>query len=289
MTNREMPDFPIWLPEASEAPSAEAGDFFTVFAPFSDRYLLSLVVDLSQDDVLITPVSDETRYAAEWDFFLSNDRLGYAAVAELWNTTFVLREQLRERVGTATDPTLFIEAYDRMTSGQHPPDGIDQGPDIRSDLDPRLAFRSIERERVSSYAEPAKTLACGGTLGQVIQSARSSRGLAVEDVAAETGLSIPTIGRIENDCEDLRSNVSIQSFAKLLSMLVVPPAKRLLSYAEDAVLRNDRGSQFTAGPLFARSRRGIRSDIGHGAATEGSPQAAREWVEKLHAEMVPNP
>jgi hypothetical protein len=124
------------------------------------------------------------------------------------------------------------------------------------------------------------------TMGALLRQARVEQGRKEHEVAAEIGLEVSELRRLEEDQEDLRARVPIKRFADLLDELELRPSRTLYRYVEEAAFANDREPGEEAGktPTYARRRAGVR------AGRQPAPEAerrrrAQEWVTQLATEL----
>jgi hypothetical protein len=110
--------------------------------------------------VLAAPISLDVRYAAQFDFTLteSDSSLGYPFMIETWNALYVLRDQLdwfvgrfvqpfRRYIGMVYQASIGLEV-DLSAVGPH------VGPPVIEMGDPRTAFQEYEGETVEYLRRP---------------------------------------------------------------------------------------------------------------------------------------
>lgn len=275
--------YPHWNSSDLKA-DPEPGDVVSIFAPDSEVFLLGAVIRVIDGDALVAPISDETRYAAEWDLIVSQDVLGYEAIVELWNATSILVEQLKERIATITNALDIASAFAAFESGDAVPAGVYDGPPIVSGKDSRLGFRELEKDRVQPYAEPAALFASAETLGETLHFARDLLGLEIEDLSAASGIDEPLLVRIESDKQDLQGKVAIPHFIRLMRALSIPQSARFFSLAREAAWANASPRHFEKGVAFARRRASKRS-TDKSITDEERDQIADEWIESLRRQL----
>jgi transcriptional regulator with XRE-family HTH domain len=278
-------EIPCWTPRADPRAEVQIGAVHTVGLSDRDVFLLGLVVDYDETQATVMPLSDEVRWAADWDVLLDEDVLGYFVMVEAWNPIDVLVEQLAEQLAVVERAGRFVELYDRSLSGDAAPENLCDGPPIDSDDDLRLLFRDHERERVRPYGEPARVINMGESLGQVLQGVRDERGRTAEDLASAAGLEVAVLQRLEDDREDLRARVSIKQFKALVAQLDLPVSDAFLGYVEEAACRNDREGVDQQAVVHARRRRHTRLRQPQAPEAERR-ERAKAWVAKLRRELM---
>lgn len=272
-----------WTPRADPGAAPVIGAIQTINAPRHDVYLLGLVVDLTETQATVFPISTDVHQAGDWDVILDEDQLGYPAMVEAWNAVDLLAEQLIEQVATA-DPEPFIALYDSSLSGAEAPTGIWQGPSLDISDDPRHLFREYERERVRPYAEPARVVTMGETLGEILYSIRSERALEHDELAIAAGIEPLCVTSLEEGRLDIRSSISVKDFGRLLWQLDVAPSEEFYGRVEEAVFVGDRHVEHQT---LARGRKLQLIRRGRAKPDEEDKRArARAWVEKLRAELA---
>src|SRR5439155_16593470 len=156
----------------------------------SDEYLVGALVDWDDDEAVVVPVSDEVRYATNWDLLLEEQLLGYRAMAEVWNHGTVLVEQLNEKIGELGDRGSALEAmYAAALEGARLPTALPVGPAVLSDIDPRNAFHDQEGERTAVYWQPANLLAGVASVFEVVRLQREELDIS----PAELGDAAPAV------------------------------------------------------------------------------------------------
>src|SRR5690348_1248060 len=84
-------------PTARElSPEPTLGSVYAIHGPLPDEYLVAGLVDWDDEEAVVVPISEETRFSTNWDLLLEEHLLGYAAMAEVWNHGTVLVEQLED-------------------------------------------------------------------------------------------------------------------------------------------------------------------------------------------------
>jgi transcriptional regulator with XRE-family HTH domain len=278
-------EIPRWRPRADPRMEVKIGAVHTVGLSDRDVFLLGMVVDHDETQATVMPLSDEIRWAADWDVLLDADVLGYSTMVEAWNPIDVLVEQLVEQLAVIDQPGLFIELYDTALSGDEAQENLPDGPPIVDDDDPRLLFREHERDRVRPYGEPARVINMGESLGQVLQGVRNERGMTANDLATAAGLEMPVIQRLEDDREDLRAGISIKQFKALVAQLDLPVSNAFLGYVEEAACRNDWEGADQQSTVYARRRRSMRLRRTQAPEAERR-ERAKAWVAQLRQELT---
>lgn len=272
-----------WKPRADPASAPALGAIHTVSAPTEDTYLLALVCDLSNEQATVFPISTEAHQAGDWDVILDTDVLGYVAMVEAWNPIDVLVEQLEEQLAT-TDPDPYLDLYDRALAGKEVPLDVPDGPPLDTEDDPRHLFREYERERVRPYAEAARVVGLGDSLGEIIQVVRGERERDPEDLATAAGIDIEDVTRLEENRLDLAGGFAVKSFASLISELEIPVSEAFFARVENAVYDSDRSVAADKEAVYGRFQL-IRKRRQRGP-DDKRRQRAKAWVERLREEMV---
>ena len=297
---------PVWAPRSIPDAGAAVGAIHAVAAPGLDLYMLAFIVDLDDEQATLFPISDETRWAGDWDVIVDDELLGYPVLVEAWNTCEVARVQLRDQLATAAQPLResLLALYDRALAGEEPAgDEVLQGSSIERPSDPRHRFRERERERIGRYSrqllgdeeeednEPgdvaeqvAPNRALARTLGELVRGVREASGRKLREVADEVDLAPASLARLERDEEDLRAHVPVASFIRLLRELDVQPSDELYAATEQAATDNDRTPPAQQTAIAARRRSGLRARATQAPEPERRARA-REYIEQLRARL----
>ncbi len=180
-----------------------------------------IVVAATEEGLAVVPISDEVRMGTDWDLFLPQHLLGYAAIAQTWNHGLVLAEQVRDSIaqldsGVLADLHRMVHAASRSDG---PPLDVLHGPPALDAGDPRLLFQEEVAEQLLGFWEPAMSLAGAATLGEAIRQRRLELGLP-EDMA-------PGMPELERDVLYLPRAMAAKDLATILRRLRIRASQRV--------------------------------------------------------------
>lgn len=165
------------------------GDFGLVTTFDDSDNLVVFVASVRNGEAVVVPISDETRFATEWDLLLDENLLGYPAMAEAWNHGVVFVEQLSEALLSAPpDVGEQIRALVEATKSDQVPRELPVGAPVRSEDDPRLLFEEEEAENARRYWYPRMLLCDVATVGELVSRRQETLGLpdaALEQILGE--------------------------------------------------------------------------------------------------------
>lgn len=254
------------------------GSVYVIHGPLSDEYLLGALVDWDEEEAVVVPVSDEVRYATNWDLLLDEQLLGYRAMAEVWNHGTVLVEQLNEKIGELGEWASALEAlYAAALEGAELPTALPVGPTVLSEIDPRNAFQDQEGERTAVYWQPANLLAGVENVFELVRLQREELELEPDMVGA---VDPSALEQLEGGKLDVGNAIPTAAFADLLRRLQVTASRRLEQLIAAAVVATYREPLDTR-PALARKRRGVRKP----AQTVDRDRFAAEYARKVIEEM----
>jgi hypothetical protein len=276
----EWPHPPHPQPDADPAPGA----VHSIWGPETGELLVAGVIEVDEREALVVPLSIEFELAGDWDVLLAPGTLPYRAMLEVWNHLHVLREQLMEQVAQLEDGwvDLLTEAYTNFMAGEEFPPQLDQGPALLTEADPRHAFRDAEAARSRDFAEPWRILFSAASLGAVLRGRREERAIELSELSEE--VDIPSLGRIEEDSEDLWAEVPLSNFEHLVERIGLPASARLGDLVGQAVYDNARQAPPEIEATLARRRRGMRS-AASSVPDEVRQRMADEYVSRLLARL----
>lgn len=236
------------------------GALHAVWGPETGELLVAAILELDQREALVVPLSPEVHLAGDWDLLLG-DQMPYAAMLEVWNHLHVLREQIMEQVGQLAQGlvVLLSEAFGAFMSSEEFPDGISQGPELVSEQDARHRFRDTEAARARHFSESWRVLFAAQTFGGVLQSRREDYELDLAELSEDVDLSQSSLGRMEQDEEDLVAQVARTKLERLVKRLELPSSGRLLDLVHQAAFDNAREPPPQMELTRARRRRAVRS------------------------------
>ncbi len=236
-------------------PQPALGSVYAIHGPLSDEYLLGALVDWDEEEAVVVPVSDDVRYATNWDLLLDEQLLGYRAMAEVWNQGTVLVEQLDEKIGELGEWASALEAlYTAAREGTDLTTPLPVGPAVLSAIDPRNAFHDQEGERTAVYWQPANLLAGVENVFELVRLQREELEIEPETLG---GVDANTLEQLEAGKVDIGNEVPAAVFANLLRRLELSASRRLEQLIAAAALATYREPLETR-PALARKRRGMR-------------------------------
>ena len=194
----------------------------------ASRLMPAAVIAAAEDAVTIVPMSAAVEHATEWDLNVPAVVLGYQAIAEVWNFGSVLPEQIAEVVTELPGTTLEALGHlVRAAAGSAVvPEGLDVGPPVLDDADPRLLFQDAEAEAAHAFWEPTLILAGSLTLGQLVHHRRVELELPAAELEA-VGRQAGWIADLERDELDLRADLPAGALAALMRRLQIGASRRL--------------------------------------------------------------
>lgn len=256
------------------------GSVYAIHGPASDEYLLGALVDWDDEEAVVVPLSDDVRYATNWDLLLEQKLLGYPAMAEVWNHGTVLIEQLNEKIAELGEAASAVEAlYTKALEGGELPTALPVGPRVLSEIDPRNAFQDQEGERVAGYWQPATLLASVESVFELVRAQRDELDIAPE--AIDT-LDPSALDQLEAGKLDVGNQLPTAVFAELLNRLQVSASQRLERLIAAAVMATYQEPLETRTAL-ARKRRGMRKP----AQAVDRERFAADYARKVIEEMKP--
>jgi len=254
------------------------GSVYVIHGPLSDEYLLGALVDWDEEEAVVVPVSDEVRYATNWDLLLEQELLGYRAIAEVWNHGTVLVEQLNEKIAELGEAAGALAAlYAAALEGAELATTLAVGPRVLSEIDPRNAFHDQESERAAVYWQPANLLAGVETVFELVRMQREELELEPEALGA---LEPAALEQLEAGRLDVGNELPVAVFADLLRRLQVAASRRLEHLIGAAVAATYREPLETRTAL-QRKRRGMRKP----AQAVDRERFAADYARKVVEEM----
>ena len=132
----------------------KVGEVWTFLAPATDEFLVAAILDVGELDLLVVPLLAEALWAADADICLSEEFLGYAALALVWASDYVLTEQAVEVVTVLSEECIsrLIVGYDAFFSGDHVVDSA--GPAVLGNRDPRIAAHAALADDLRAFYLP---------------------------------------------------------------------------------------------------------------------------------------
>jgi len=259
-------------------PDPALGSVYAIHGPSVDEYLLGALVDWDEEEAVVIPLSDEVRFATDWDLLLDENVLGYEAIAQVWNHGTVLVEQLEEKIAELGEWASALESlYTAALEGREVPTPVQVGPAVLTDADPRLIFQEEEGERAATFWEPAGLLAGVESVFEVVRRQSEQLALAPEAVGV---MDAQTLEQLEAGQLDVGTAVAVSTFAKLLRRLRVGASRRLERLIVAAVLATYRDPLETR-PALARKRRGMRKRPETTSRERFAADYARKVIEEL--------
>lgn len=253
------------------------GSVYAIHGPLSDEYLLGALVDWDDEEAVVVPISDETRFATNWDLLLDQQLLGYQAMAEVWNHGTVLIEQLNEKIAQLGDwGGALSTLYDAAIEGAKLPTLLPVGPEVLSDADPRLVFQDDEGERVATYWQPATLLAGVDNVFELVRLQRGELGFEADELDVEPH----ELESLERGTLDIGNEVPASTFGALLRQLQLGASRRLEQLVAAAVLANYTDPLETRAAL-ARKRRGMRKRPDTTSRERFAAEYARKAMQEL--------
>lgn len=254
------------------------GSVYVIHGPISDEYLVGALVDWDEKEAVVVPLSDDVRYATNWDLLLDERLLGYRAMAEVWNHGTVLVEQLNEKIGELAEWATALEAlYAAALEGTELPTALPVGPAVLSEIDPRNAFHDQEGERTAVYWQPANLLAAVENVFELVRLQREELDLEPETLGA---VDANTLEQLEAGKLDVGNAMPVPAFAGLLRRLQVTASRRLEQLIAAAVVATYREPLETRAAL-ARKRQGMRKP----AQAVDRERFAADYARKVIEEM----
>jgi hypothetical protein len=254
------------------------GSVYAIHGPASDEYLLGALVDWDAEEAVVVPLSDEVRYATNWDLLLEQKLLGYPAMAEVWNHGTVLIEQLNEKIAELGDSASAVEAlYTAALDATDVPTRLPVGPQVLNEIDPRNAFQDREGERVAGYWQPATLLARVESVFELVRAQRDELDIVPEAIDA---LEPAALDQLEAGKLDIGNQVPTAVFAGLLNRLQVTASQRLERLIAAAVIATYQEPLETR-TAVARKRRGMRKP----AQTVDRDRFAADYARRVIEEM----
>lgn len=229
------------------------GDFGLLTTFDAQDNLVVFVAAVRNGEAIVVPISDETRFATEWDLLIDEDVLGYPAMAEAWNHGVVLVEQLSEALLSA--PPQFrsdIPALVEATKSNQLPSGLRVGAPVLSQEDPRLAFEEEEAEVARCYWYPRMLLAGVSTVGELVSRRQAELGLPDDDLEPLSDRS----SWLNDVRHSRRLREDEHALVLLLRALQIRGSERLRTLLINTVEQQHRLSHVQAGVAFSRRRAG---------------------------------
>jgi hypothetical protein len=254
------------------------GSVYAIHGPASDEYLLGALVDWDEEEAVVVPISDETRFATNWDLLLEERFLGYDAMAETWNHGTVLVEQLNEKIAELGEKAgALATLYEAAIESRELPTPLPVGPGVLSEADLRLVFQEEEAGRVATYWQPAMLLAGVESVFELVALQREELGLAADELDLEP----PALEALERGALDVFHEISVPTFAAMLRRLKIGASRRLEQLVAAAVAATYKEPLETR-LAIPRKRRGMHK------RTEGpSPERlAADYARKVMEELV---
>lgn len=235
-----------------------SGSVYVIHGPLTDEYVLGALVDWDDEEAVVVPLSDEVRYATNWDLLLERELLGYPAMAEVWNHGTVLVEQLREKIAELGEAVTALGAlYAAALEGTELTTALPVGPPVLREIDPRNAFQDQEGERTTVYWQPARVLAGVRSAFDLVRAQREELDVPA---AALGAVDATALEQLEEGKLDLVNEVPVTALAELLHRLQVAASRRLQRLIEAAGSAAYRDALETR-PAIARKRRGMRRPV----------------------------
>lgn len=259
------------------------GDFGLVTTFDEPDNLVVFVAAVRNGEAIVVPISDETRFATEWDLLIDENVLGYPAMAEAWNHGVVLVEQLSEALLSAPPAVgSNILALVEATKSDRLPSGLPVGVPVLSQEDPRLAFEEEEAEAARGHWYPRMLLAEASSVGELISRRQEELGLPDEELESLSDRS----SWLDDARHSRRLTEHEDALVSLFRALRVGGSDRLCALLFDTVEQQHRLSHMRAGVAFSRRRAGTSG----AAALDREKQRraeneafARRIVSQLHA------
>ncbi len=241
-----------------------------------EELLPVVVLGEGEDGLTVVPVSPEIDQATEWDLYLSDELLGYPAVAQVWNQGMVLPEQASEHV--AGVPASALEALKSLmraaNASAEVPAGLTVGPPVFDDQDPRLLHQDAESRRALSFWEPTLALAGALTLGQLVRHRRDELEIPAADIERLAGTD-GWLADLEADTLALPEALPAGVLAATMRALKLAASGRLARLARWTIEGRSAG---TAGAL---ARKGMSGHAPHG---EDVDSYIREFMRELEGD-----
>jgi hypothetical protein len=248
------------------------GDFGLATTFDNQDNLVVYVAAVREGEAIVVPVSADTRFATEWDLLISDDVLGYAAMAEVWNHGVVLVEQLSEALVAAPDEVRErVASLIKATESGEVPEGFQVGVPVLGENDPRLLFQEGEAETARSYWHPRMLLARAATVGELVTLRQEELKVSEHDLEA--------LDDQPSWLNDLRANrLKLQhhedALVGLMKALHLRASSRLRLLVLQTIDQQERLAQMSAGVSFNRRRVG----------TSGAAELGREDVRRAEIE-----
>ena len=253
------------------------GSVYAIDGPLADEYLVGALVEWADDEAVVVPISDEVRYATNWDLLLEQHLLGYRAIAQVWNHGPVLVEQLNEKLGELGERGTALQVlYAAVRESVAPATALPVGPPVLSELDPRRVFQDAESERASLFWQPAQLLGGAASIFEVVRRRREELALAPEALELDAG----TLAALEHGRLDFGSELPAELFATLLRRLKLSASRRLERLVVAAVLATHVDPIETRAAM-ARKRRGMQKRTAGASRERFAAEYARKVMEEL--------
>lgn len=239
------------------------GALHSIWGPETGELLLAGVLEADEREALVVPLSIDVELAGDWDVLLEKGVVPYAAMLEIWNHLHVLREQLMEQVAQLEDDwgRLLTQTYANFMAGDELPSGLNQGPALLTDADPRQTFRDEEAARARHFSEQWRILYSSDSLGGVLRGRREEREMELSALSEDVDIPPAALSRIEEDREDLYTDLARSKLERLLKRTGLPPSARLVDLVHQAVFDNARQAPPEMEVARARRRRGVRTAV----------------------------
>lgn len=255
-----------------------------------DKGLLVAVI-IAVDDAAITcvPLSDEARFATEWDLMIPSIALGYDALAQVKLAGTVAPLQLDQRLSSLPGNSLqqIQELAGTAQAGiSIPPAHLPLGPWVLAETDERLRARERRASELQSYltAVLENPIAEWQSFGSIL--VRSSRALGTE-LSTLVDLDPTTLRRLQSDELDPFSEVPARKMAALLTSLRIKWNARVRDALYNVVLERFTPSELSQGS--ALGRRSKRSPRARHPQTPSQRQecerAASDYIAAIEREL----
>ena len=255
-----------------------------------DKGLLVAVI-IAVDDAVITcvPLSDEARFATEWDLMIPSIALGYDAVAQVKLAGTVASRQLDQRLSSL--PSGSLQQVQELAAAAQagisiPPAHLPLGPWVLADTDERLRARIRRASELDGYITPVldDPIAEWQSFGSILM--RSSRALGA-DLSTFVDLAPTALRRLQSDQLDPFSEVPARKMAALLTSLQIKWTTRVRDALYTVVFERFTPSELSQGS--ALGRRSKRSPRARHPQTPAQQQecerAASDYIAAIEREL----
>ena len=235
--------------------------------------LVVFVAAVRSGEAVVVPISDETRFATEWDLLIDENVLGYPAMAEAWNHGVVFVEQLSEALLSAPPGVgEQIRALVEATKSDHVPSELPVGARVLSEDDPRLLFEEEEAENARRYWYPRMLLCDVATVGELVSRRQETLGLPDADLEQILGEAAALAALREDRLKLVEHGDAVVHVLRTLRLRQYDRLRALLMASLDDP---ERDAQARIGVSFNRRR----------AGTAGAAELDREAVLRREKEQ----